>query len=613
MSKMFVLVNKPSRVKRAPIIFGRSILPKFALGFALGFAHSPILFAETADAKKSLSAVACATDKHQAPRRVPGKRFDCIEQEAPTTRIPVPRLEDYSPAIAIPDRWRIVETLGYENNWYDPYHRNTLKADTPIHDDWFFNLSIIADTVFEYRDVATPVGIQSTANAGDLDLYGGTKQSQFIENLAVELVYYKGDTVFRPPDYEFRFTPVFNYNATRLEEITGVDVNPSEGKTRYQDFAGVQAAFVDVHLRNVSDNFDFDSVRFGIQPFNADFRGFLFQENQFGLRLFGTRNNNIIQYNLAWFRRLEKDTNSGLNNIGETPRDDDIFVANLYWQDLLALGHTSQFTVLYNRNREKDVFYDKNGVIQRPASIGSERSRQYDVVYFGMNSDGHVGRLNLTSALYYAVGKQENAPFSSQDTDISAFFAAAEVSFDQDWIRWRASILFASGDDDPYDDVETGFDAIVENPLFAGADTSYWIRQAVPLIGGGKVALSSRNGVLNNLRSSKEHGQSNFTNPGTVLLGIGADFDVLPELRISLNANQLWFDDTAVLEVARQQSNIPKDIGQDLSIAGIYRPFMSQNIVLRLSYAVLLPGDAYQNLYSDDPQQSVLFNAIFTY
>jgi hypothetical protein len=230
-----------------------------------------------------------------------------------------------------------------------------------------------------------------------------------------------------------------------------------------------------------------------------------------------------------------------------------------------------------------------------------------------MNSDGHVGRLNITSAFYYALGKQENAPLSNAKSDISAYFAAAELSFDQNWIRWRASFLYASGDEDPYDDIETGFDAIVENPLFAGADTSYWIRQAVPLIGGGKVALSSRNGVLNNLRSSKEHGQSNFTNPGTVLLGIGADFDVLPELRISLNANQLWFDNTSSVEVARQQAGIAKNIGQDLSVATIYRPFMSQNIVLRLSYAVLLPGEAYQQLYSDHSQQSVLFNAIFTY
>ena len=210
-------------------------------------------------------------------------------------------------------------------------------------------------------------------------------------------------------------------------------------------------------------------------------------------------------------------------------------------------------------------------------------------------------------------GEQEGSPFIDDKADIEAAFAAAELSIDTDWIRWRASLLWASGDEDPFDDTENGFDAVFENPQFAGADTSYWIRQSVPLVGGGKVALSTRNGVLNSLRASKEHGQSNFTNPGIRLLGLGADLDLMPELRLSFNLNQLWFDRTEVLEVARLQPDIDRSIGRDLSVAAIYRPLMSQNIVLRLSYAVLQPDDGFETLFGDDTQRSVLLNAIFTY
>ncbi len=127
--------------------------------------------------------------------------------------------------------------------------------------------------------------------------------------------------------------------------------------------------------------------------------------------------------------------------------------------------------------------------------------------------------------------------FVNDEVDINAGFAALELSMDFDWIRPRISLLYGSGDDDPYDDEANGFDAIFENPQFAGADTSYWIRQAVPLIGGGRVALATRNGVLNSLRSSKEQGQSNFTNPGIMLAGLGVDMDVTPKLRLSFNAN----------------------------------------------------------------------------
>jgi len=528
--------------------------------------------------------------------------------------IPRPQLGDFKAKVPIPDRWRIVDALGYKERWFDPYNQNTLKADKPVHgEDWFFNLGIVSDTVYEDREVATPVGLQSTNNAGDLDVFGQYQQSLLNENLAVEFVYYKGDTTFKPPDYEYRFIPVFNYNHTRIEEILGLNVDPTEGQTRTDQHIGIQALFIDKHLRNVSSNYDFDSVRVGIQPFSSDFRGFLFQDSPFGIRLFGTRDNNKFQYNLALFRRFEKDTNSGLNDLGEDLRKDDLFIANLYLQDQPKLGFFSQFTLIHNRNREDNFFYDTNGFLARPASIGTERPRHYDVTYLGYNGDGHFGRLNLTTSAYYAFGDETHGTYTEEKSDINAYFFAAEASMDFDWVRLSASLLFGSGDDDPFDNKSKGYDAIFENPQFAGADTSYWIRQANPLIAGGRVALSARNGILNSLRSSKEHGQSNFTNPGIGLVGVGMDMELLPELSFSMNANYLQFATTEVLEVARQQPDIDKDIGLDLSAAFIWRPLNSQNIVLRLSYARLLAGNGFEQLFGEGDADSLLFNVILTY
>jgi hypothetical protein len=135
----------------------------------------------------------------------------------------------------------------------------------------------------------------------------------------------------------------------------------------------------------------------------------------------------------------------------------------------------------------------------------------------------------------------------------------------------------------------------------------------VPLIGGGRVALSGRNGLLNSLRSSKEFGQSNFTNPGTMLLGLGADLDLTPTLRVSLNANELWFADTAVVEVARNQGGIHRHLGLDVSAALTWRPLAIQNVVLRLSAAALLPGQGYKDLYRDELPYSVLGNVVLTF
>ena len=180
----------------------------------------------------------------------------------------------------------------------------------------------------------------------------------------------------------------------------------------------MQELFLDVHLRNVSDRFDFDSVRFGIQPFSTDFRGFLFQDNQLGVRLFGTRDNNIWQYNLAWFRRLEKDTNSGLNDISDELREDDVVVGNLYRQDFPFLGYTSQGIYTYNRNREGDdgLLFDDNGFLARPATLGNELGRDYDVHYLGYNGDGHIGPVNLTTSFYYALGDESRNAFVNKAT-----------------------------------------------------------------------------------------------------------------------------------------------------------------------------------------------------
>jgi hypothetical protein len=555
-------------------------------------------------------------DSSKIPRRRPGhpasERVERADQN-PDNADPAP-VDAVGEFVPIPDRWRLMEALGFKHPWYDPYNQNIWKGDKPLHDDWFLSLLAISDTLLEPRSIPTPVGPQASANPGAVDIFSGFDQTIFAQTVLAGLVYYKGNTTFKPPEWEYRLTLAFNYNRVEVDDVRALRIDPRSGTVRNDNFVAMQEAFVDYHIRDVSTRYDFDAIRFGIQPFSSDFRGFLFQDLQFGVRLFGNRDNNKKQYNLAWFRRVEKDLNSGLNDVREGLRDDDLFIANYYWQDLGILGFMSQGTIAYNRNREnKQFFFDSNGFIQRPSSLGTERPREYDVVYLGYNGDGRIGWLNLSTSAYVAFGDNIGT-FTGEDSEVRAGFFAAELGRDFDWIRTRVSVAWASGDDDPFDDVSQGYDAVFENPIFAGADTSYWIRQNMPLIGGGGVTLAARNGILPSLRSSKEQGQSNFENPGIRLIGVGADFDLTPESRVSFNLNHLWFDETRVLEVARNQAPIDREIGTDFSVAWIWRPFMTQNVVVRLSGAVLEPGKGLENLYGDtDPYYTVLGNVILTY
>ncbi|MDP2226601.1 MAG: hypothetical protein Q8J78_03895, partial [Moraxellaceae bacterium] len=540
---------------------------------------------------------------------------------ASATQVPPPEAHLPRESVPVPDRWRIMQALDFRFPFYDPYNQNVLKGDLPIAPDaapgWFFSLGLIADTTYEMRRLPIPIAPQTSTQPGTTDIFGSGDQSTFVENFIVNLGLTKGNTTFKPPDYEFRFVPVFNFNRSEVEEQRALFIDARRGTTRTEGFTGIQELFADVHLRNVSDRYDFDSLRVGIQPMQADFRGFLFQDNALGVRLFGTRDNNHWQYNLGWMRRLEKDTNSGLNDLGQRPRDDDVFFFNVYRQDFPRVGFTSQFALLHNRNGEAGPdYYDDNGFLVRPAVLGDVRPHDYQVTYLGYNGDGHFNRWNLTASAYAALGKDERHPLPQREQSIRAFFAAGELSRDFDWIRLRSHALYASGDKNPFDGTASGFDAILENPQFAGADTSFFMRQSVPLIGGGGVALSGRNGLLPSLRSSKDKGQSNFINPGLTLLGAGADFDVLPTLRLLGNLSWLRFNETAVLGVLRNQQAPDNDLGIDVSAGLQFRPLYSQNIVITGSFAALIPGKGLRELYADEksvPLYSALLNVILAY
>lgn len=579
------------------------------------------------------------------PKRLP----DRVHQEnAGAVRAPPPEAFPGDPDFPVPDRWRLSETLGLapKERFFDPYNQNTYKGDRPLcipsheeqerrakaglpkcrtpaflglkSEDWFLALGATSDTVVEPRSFPIPVGVQTTDRPGSIDVFGRTRSEVYAQTFIFSASLIKGSTAFKPPEIEYRVALALQGNYVNVPERRVLFVQPSKATHRFDHFLGVQEAFIDYHIRNVSDRYDFDSVRVGIQPFQADFRGFLFNDQQLGIRFFGNRDNNRFQYNLAAFWRLEKDTNSGLNSVVQRPRDDFVFHANLYRQDFPVVGITSQVSVTYNMNRETSIEVDDNGFPVRPALLGDLRPRKYDVVYLGYSNDGHFGRINLTSSAYLALGRDRNSIFTSKPANIRSHFFAAEASIDFDWIRVRLSGLYASGDSKPYDNTEGGFDAIFENPIFAGADTSYWIRQTIPFAGGGRaIGINGRNGILNSLRSSKEQGQSNFNNPGTMLAGAGADFDITPKLRLSTNLNYLWFQNTATLRALRIEGSIPRAIGWDASAAAIYRPKAIQNVVFRLSGALLDPGKGFRDLFTNagrnDRYYSVLFNGILSF
>jgi len=507
----------------------------------------------------------------------------------------LPKEEDEFKAFT--DRWRVVPPpyeLNVQGRIWDPYNQNVLKGDYPIYgQDIFLNVGLALDTLVEGRTLPTPSSV-SSARPGSSSFFGKRQQFFVNNNVALSFDLFKGDTAFKPFDWRLRGTFIGNVNYLKVQETAVVNPDVRKGTDRVDGIAALQEMFGEVKLADLSPNFDFVSARGGLQPFNSDFRGFVFTDTNLGARLFGNLESNRDQYNIAFFHRLEKDTNSGLNSFYS--RNQRVTVANFYRQDFLVPGYTAQLSV-HHMSDPKSFHFDNNDFLARPDPVGSFTPHSVRATYFGWTGDGHIGWLNVNHAFYAVRGRDSLNPIAGRSIDIRAYMGALELSYDRDWLRPKISYFYASGDGRPQDRVGHGFDSIFDNPAFAGGGFSFWNRLGVKLTGTG-VNLVNRGSLLPNLRSSKEEGQSNFVNPGIHIVSAGIDLELTPKVKALLNANYLRFDKTETLQRLLFQPHIRKEIGWDLSAGIRYRPFLNNNVMLLLGYAVLIPGKGFGDIYA---------------
>ncbi|HXI14220.1 MAG TPA: hypothetical protein VNM92_16490 [Thermoanaerobaculia bacterium] len=530
------------------------------------------------------------------------------------------------------DRWRIApppyeldeaargrQIGGDPRATTDPYNRNILKGDYPIiGSDIFFVFTGISDTLGESRTLPTPSGA-SSKRPTSFRFFGDENQNFLNQNLVLSFELFQGLTAYQPIKQRLRATLIGNLSHVRVRENALVKPDVRRGTERTDGRGSIQELFYERKLRDLSPNFDFLSVRIGSQPFVSDFRGFVFSDTTPGIRLFGNYESNRVQFNLAFFDRLEKDTNSGLN-VNNERRGQQVVVANYYKQDAIFPGYTTQFSFHYMHD-EPDFKFDRNGNLVRPAPVGSFTPHEINAFYLGWAGLGHIGRYNIDHALYYVVGRDTLNPIAGRDpalrgkdaVDIGAGMAAIEVSYDRDWLRPRLALFYSQGDRNPRDRHARGFDSIFDNPNFAGGGFSFFNRLGIRMAGAG-VALVERGSLIPSLRSSKDQGQPQFVNPGLQLFSAGLDVDVTPRLKAIFTGNYLRFDSPRAIEAILSQDGIRNEIGYDLSAGLRYRPFLNNNAVFVGGIAGLLPGAGFKDIYEDDtPLYHFFSNIILTF
>src|SRR5215831_905217 len=529
----------------------------------------------------------------------------------PSLALAVPRPGDEATPVA--NRWRIFAPA----NLLNPYRRNTLKGDYPIYGrKLFFAFTGASETTFEGRRIPVP-SVPSSADAGEYGFFGRGEQAAVQQNFRFAFSLFRGSAGFKPVDFEIRVTPEFNINYTRAREngLTAIDVQ--RGTDRTDSNVGMQELYAEKRLFAGKAFFDFTSVRAGIQRFTSDFRGLIFSDEQPGARLFGNLHDNILQYNLAYFNMLEKDTNSGLNRWRS--RRQQVYAANLYWSDFLTRGYTLNFSALYNHD-QPTFLIDKNGFLVRPAPAGVPLPHKVRAGYAGISGEGHIKRVNVSHSFYQALGRDDFNPIPAAKNaqHINAQLASFEAGYERDWMEIKGSVFYTSGDPNLNHGHANGFDGIVPNQQFAGggflgnaalADrglinnsfagggTNFLNREPIPLTGSGLI-LFGPNSLMPTMRAGLFEGQANFVNPGILLFNVGLNAKLTPKLKSTVNINWAKFNRTEVLQALLFQSHIRHAIGLDSGLGIQYRPLLTDNIVITGGVGVLAPGGGFKDLYA---------------
>ncbi len=471
----------------------------------------------------------------------------------------------------VDDRWRIALPSWDRYVWglkFDGYHQNVFKGDYPIcgTQDIFFNVFGVSDTFYESR--VLPV------NGG-----GVQYQNQFIQSIAATFDLFKGDNSFHPSEWTIQATPFFQL---RDRNFDGTN-----------NFTALQDGFVDVQLGILSDYYDQMNLRVGRQAFNADFRGFLFNDANDAVRFFGNAQENRIQYNAYAFYLTQKDPVTQLNEFN--PRREEVYGANVFWQDPgdlfgsgRLLGLTVEANVLYNHDH-------------------SDPNREVDDVYLELAMDGRIGRFNIDAAFIQEFGHDTNNPVSKQVQNINAQMAALEVVYPMDWFFPKVSVLFASGDRDVKSRTATGFDGVFDNPNFAGAGFSYFQREALNV--GAKAQLKNNFTFYPSFRN-KFAKASNSVNPGLLLLNTGWDARLSSRMDLQMNFNYSEMIDASSAELASGIKNVNRELGFEANLGFAVKPLVIDTFTFTLGASAFIPGEGMKDLVQSSNTLYTLFSDI---
>jgi hypothetical protein len=479
-------------------------------------------------------------------------------------------------------RWRMYDLHGhpeYTFHIYDPYHQNILKADYPLRGDWFLEINAFNNLTYKSRrNLDFSSVFPDLITAGTLKFVG---HNQFLnENILFGTQLQHNDDTFVPSNFKFRVNGVTDYK----RDINAFN-NGSNTSSHLFD------AFVDVQLRDFGprvdahSNFDLLFLRAGLQGFKSEFQGLIFNDVGLGGRVFGELKKNRLRYDFAYFKLFQKNPVSGFIDFS-VPSSHQVAIARFSWDDLLP-GWNSEWTFHYNRDH-RSVPGSSGGPALRP---------NLDTYYGGASFNGHVGRFTFNPAVFAVFGHADAVQTGAVVRhSVAAWAALLDWQFKLDYWNFRLGYLYASGDSNPSDKHDTGFDAISDAVQLFGGPISYWVGENIKF---GKGDFVRANSLFPSFRGIND--PANHINPGLHAVNAGVDMTLSPRFDFSANLNVLAFAATG--SYTNRVVIAHKLAGVEENAFLRWKPFLreaNQNVIVDVGFSVLQPLQGLQDAFRSD-------------
>jgi hypothetical protein len=479
------------------------------------------------------------------------------------------------------NRWRLLEPMGIgekpRSPLYDPYAPSVAKGDIPIFGDKvFFSLTGVIDNFLEFKR--------------NLDFFSGGRfrnvpyhEHNILGQLTAVAFFeiFQGDTVFTPKDWSIRVAPIMRF---RCGDLNATDHGCGE-------YITLQEAFGEIKLFEIGQTFDATSGRVGIQGFNSDFFGLIYNDVQPGARIFSELERNQFKVNLAVFDRLNKEKLSALNELSKR-RKHQVVALGVQWDDFILPGFNILPNFVYSHDEAPGV------------AVGGD----LNAFYFGFTTNGHIDRFNVNTAFYYVTGRTARNTPTRERQAISAGMAFAQVAYPINWLNPRFAIAYATGDGDVTDRKAAGFDSVFDNTAFGGGQFSYLFGEKIQL---GAITVLRGNSVFPSLRGA--NATSQYVNPGVLAVNPGIDLTLTPTTLFEANYNYAQFDDTASL-VGVAGRNVSNEIGHEFNAGVTWKPLLNEQLLVFAGGAVFLPGQGIKDTFgNDDPVYKAVVRVVLTF